>query len=325
MTIDTLFTRVADEHNASDVHIVAGLPVMVRIDGQLVAIDDTTLSADAIAAMVFAMLPEAEAKTLREVKELDSSYEIKGVGRFRVNIRYERGNLAIAARIISHDIPTLADIRMPEVITNLLTRPEGLVLVTGPTGCGKSTALAAMVEHINQTRARNIITLEDPIEFLFTSKKSIVTQRQLGTDTRSFAAALKHVVRQDPDVIMVGEMRDLETVAATLTLAETGHLVLATLHTYSAAQTVDRIVDIFPAQQQAQIVTQLANTLTAVVSQRLVMAPGGGRVPAREILINTPATANLIRERKTAQLQSVIETSGKDGMVSMEKALRDIG
>ena len=323
MNIEKLFT-LAVEKKASDIHLVAGLAPMLRVDGELAVLPGEKLSADDIAKMAFSLLSEQQREKFTAQKELDLSYAAKGVSRFRVNVRWERGNVALAARVISQDIPALSDIAMPAVMVDLLRRAQGLILVTGPTGCGKSTALAAMIEHINQTQARNIITLEDPIEFLFVSKKSIVTQRQLGTDMLSFADALKHIVRQDPDVIMVGEMRDLETVAAAVTLAETGHLILATLHTYSAAQTIARIIDMFPAHQQAQITAQLSAVLTAVISQRLLPAQSGGRVPAREILLNTPAVANIIRERKASQIPGVIETSGNAGMVSMGKALEKL-
>jgi len=323
MNIDKLFA-LAVEKKASDLHLVAGLAPMLRIDGELFPAQAEKLNADEIEKMVSAILSEPHREKFAAEKELDVSYAAKNGSRFRVNVRFERGNVALAARVISQDIPALVDINMPAVVVNLLQRTQGLILMTGPTGCGKSTALAAMIEHINQKQARNIITLEDPIEFLFTSKKSIVTQRQLGTDMLSFADGLKHIVRQDPNVIMVGEMRDLETVAAAVTLAETGHLVLATLHTYSAAQTVARITDIFPAYQQGQITAQLSVVLTAVISQRLVPAQSGGRVPAREILLNTPAVANVIRERKASQILGVIETSGNAGMVSMEKALKEL-
>ncbi|MDD3036063.1 MAG: PilT/PilU family type 4a pilus ATPase [Candidatus Saccharimonadaceae bacterium] len=228
------------------------------------------------------------------------------------------------ARVIPNDIPNLETIDMPSIVMNLLSLKQGLILVTGPTGCGKSTTLASMINFINQNYCSNIITFEDPVEYLFTPDKSIITQRQLGSDMTSFAEGLKHALRQDPNVVMVGEMRDLETIANTVTLAETGHLVFATLHTYSAAQTVDRIIDIFPPYQQNQIRAQLSMTLAAVISQRLLPKIGGGRVAAREILVNTPAVANLIRENKIPQIRTVIETSSKDGMVSLDQHIKKL-
>jgi twitching motility protein PilT len=230
--------------------------------------------------------------------------------------------MGMVARVINEHIPSLDEIGMPKIIYNLLDLRQGLILLTGPTGCGKSTTLAAMVDYINSNQFCHIITFEDPIEYIFAPKKSVIMQRQLGTDILSFAAGLKHALRQDPNVIMVGEMRDLETIATTITLAETGHLVLATLHTYNAAQTIDRIIDIFPPHQQGQIRMQLSMTLAGVISQRLLPKKDGGRVAAREIMLNTPAVANLIRENKIAQIRTVIETNSKDGMVSMDQDIR---
>ena len=316
--------ELAIAKKASDIHLVVGLAPMVRVGGSLIKLIEPALSGHAMESIVFSLLEQRQKERLLRNKELDISHETASGRRFRLNVYYERGNLGLAARVISQDIPTLEDIDIPPVVPRLLTLRQGLILVTGPTGCGKSTTLAAMVETINKEQNRNIITLEDPIEFLFTSKKSIVIQRQLGTDMLSFQAGLKHIVRQDPDVIMVGEMRDLETIAATVTLAETGHLVLATLHTYSAAQTIDRIIDTFPPYQQGQIKTQLSSVLAAVISQRLVVSRQGGQVAAREVLINSPAVANLIRENKISQIQTVIETSRKEGMISMERSLQHL-
>src|SRR3989344_3254679 len=227
----------------------------------------------------------------------------------------------MVARVISSKIPTMEDIKMPEIAYKLLGMKQGLVLITGPTGCGKSTTLAAMIDYINTNRSANIITLEDPIEFLFTPNKSIIKQRQLHTDMITFESALIHVLRQDPNVIMVGEMRDLATIAATVTLAETGHLVLATLHTHNAAQTIDRIIDIFPSHQQQQIRLQVSMTLKAVISQQLIPKEKGGRIAAREVMINTPAIANLVRENKIAQIKTDIQTSAQEGMITMDQDL----
>jgi len=270
------------------------------------------------------LLTENQKQRLLETRDLDFGTSLENNARFRVNFHYEKGNIGLVARVISETMPTLEKIGMPQIMRNLLELKQGLILVTGPTGCGKSTTLAAMIDHINSNRSCNIVTLEDPIEFIFSPKKSIVIQRQLGSDMLSFASGLKHVLRQDPNVIMVGEMRDLETISATITLAETGHLVLATLHTYSAAQTIDRIIDIFPPHQQNQVRMQLSMTLASVFSQRLLPKIKGGRIAAREILINTPAIANQIRENKIAQIKTVIETSYKEGMVSLDRNIKDL-
>ncbi|PIR93281.1 type IV pili twitching motility protein PilT [Candidatus Falkowbacteria bacterium CG10_big_fil_rev_8_21_14_0_10_43_10] len=324
MDINKLF-QAAVERKASDLHLISGLKPFLRIDGELEAVsDENEVSAQDMESGIMSLLTAAQKERLKANRELDISYEVKKGSRFRVNIHYEKENLGLVARIILSEIPKLEDITMPEVTYNLLRLQQGLILVTGPTGCGKSTSLASMINYVNEEQKRNIITLEDPIEFIFTPKQSIIKQRQLSTDMLSFKSGLKHVVRQDPDVIMVGEMRDLETIGATVTLAETGHLVLATLHTYSAAQTIDRIIDIFPPHQQAQIKMQLATVLAAVISQRLVPRVNGGRVAAREVLINTPAVANLIRENKISQIPTVIETNQKIGMITMDKALKNL-
>lgn len=321
MTLNNLF-QVATDNKASDLHLAADRRPFLRIDGKLQELqNEDVLEPKELENLIFEVLtPDQKDKLIRE-KDLDFSYEF-GNTRYRVNIHFEKGNAGLVARVIPAVIPTLEEIQMPEIVYDLARLPQGLILVTGPTGHGKSTTLAAMINQINQERICNIITLEDPIEFLFASDRSIIKQRELGTDMLSFAEGLKHVLRQDPNVIMVGEMRDLETIAATLTLAETGHLVLATLHTYSAAQTVDRIIDVFPPHQQNQIRMQLSMTLAGVVSQRLLPKVGGGRVVAKEILLNSPAVSNLIRENKTAQINTIIQTSAREGMVSMEQDLK---
>ncbi|MDP3900467.1 MAG: type IV pilus twitching motility protein PilT [bacterium] len=323
MTIDSLFTT-AVEKKASDIHLVAGLKPIVRIDGVLHPLDQKGMSSSLIKELVFKMLTAEQKERLLKNKDIDLSYQVTDNGRFRVNIYFEKGNLGLVARIIPDKIKTMKELNLPEVVYDLLSREQGFILVTGPTGCGKSTTLAAMIEEINTHFKKNIITLEDPIEFLFKPNKSIIVQRELGFDIPSFASGLRHIVRQDPDIIMVGEMRDLETVAAAISLAETGHLVLATLHTYSAAQTIDRIIDIFPPYQQDQIRSQLSAVLTMVISQRLLPKENGGRVAAREMLINTPAVGNLIRENKIAQVDHVIETSAKEGMITMDKSLKNL-
>ena len=322
MTIKEIF-QLAVKKNASDIHLVVDAPILLRIDGQLVGVEaKNILSKKEIEQMVFSLLDEEQKRRFLDNKELDFGYENEEEARFRINLLYERGNVGLVARVITDKIPTLEDLLMPKVVYDLVNLQQGLILVTGPTGCGKSTTLAAMINYINQNRSASIVTLEDPIEFRFKHDRSVIIQRQLGSDMVSFNRGLKHVLRQDPNVIMVGEMRDLDTIATTITLAETGHLVLATLHTYSAAQTIDRIIDIFPPYQQTQVRMQLSTTLVAVISQRLIARIKGGRIAAREILINTPAVANLIRENKIAQIKTVIETSSRDGMSSLDHDLK---
>lgn len=323
MRINNLF-KIACDNKASDLHLIVGQQPVIRINGNLKRIDNQlVLDKKEIEDLIFPILTPGQKEALMKERESDISYEVKGIGRFRVNLHFEKNNISLAARVIPDKVPTMEDIALPPIAYELTRCLKGLVLVTGPTGCGKSTTLAAMVDSINQDRVCNIITLEDPIEFLFKSQKSIIRQRQLGTDMISFGAALKHTLRQDPDVIMIGEMRDLETIATTMTLAETGHLVLGTLHTYNAAQTVDRIIDIFPPHQQGQIRVQFSMVLAAVISQRLLPTiDGKSQVAAREILVNTPAVANLIRENKIAQIKTVIQTSAKDQMISLDQDLK---
>lgn len=323
LKIDEYF-RKATETGASDLHLIVGKPPILRIDGELKIITDAAeITRESMEKMVLPMLNEAQNERLYRKRELDISHEIVGLSRYRVNLHFEKDNIGLVARVISTKIPELADLEMPPVIHSLLQRQSGLILVTGPTGCGKSTSLAAMLRTINEERFANIITFEDPIEFIHSPIKSIIKQRQLGSDIITFADGLKHVLRQDPNVIMVGEMRDLETVATTITLAETGHLVLATLHTHNASQTIDRIIDIFPPYQQAQVRLQLSISLSAVLSQKLLPKVGGGRVAIREIMINNPAVANTIRENKIPQLRTVIQTSAREGMTTMDQALKD--
>ena len=325
MTIEGLF-RIAVEQKASDLHIVVGKPPILRIDGHLAEIENAeTLTHEHAQELVYALLSDAQRAKLEKDRELDMSYEIPDLSRFRVNVHWEKGNIGLVARVVSNNIPTMEEILMPEIAYKLARLHDGLILVTGPTGCGKSTTLASMINLINKERNAHIITLEDPIEFIFKPDKSVIKQRELGSDILSFASGLKHSLRQDPDVLMVGEMRDLETIAATMTLAETGHLVLATLHTINAAQTVDRIIDVFPPYQQDQIRVQLSMTLRSVISQKLLnKQTGGGRVPAREVMLNNPAIANLIRENKVAQIKSVIQTSANEGMMTMDQDIKRI-
>jgi len=323
MNIKDLF-QIAIDRNASDIHLNVGLVPILRIDGELETLNKLSELLDKeLQAMIFSIITEQQKKMFELERDLDFSYAI-GDTRFRVNIHYEKENVGLSARLIGKDLPTMESIGLPNIVEEFLYKNKGLILMTGPTGCGKSTTLAAMIGHINDNYARKIITLEDPIEFLFKSNKSIVIQRQLGSDIPTFESGLKHALRQDPNVIMVGEMRDLETIAATITLAETGHLVLATLHTYNAAQSIDRIVDVFPSDQQDQVRTQLSMVLEMVISQRLLPKVGGGRIAAREIMTKNPAVANLIRENKIAQIQSVIQSGQADGMISAERDLHNL-
>ena len=321
MNLDSLFKTAVDK-KASDLHIIVGMPPTLRIDGILTPLTSLGKLTNKVAQdMLLPILNEEQKKIYLEDKELDLSYEIKSGHRFRVNLHWEKNNVGMVARVISSDIPNMESLEMPEVAYKLLDMKQGLILMTGPTGCGKSTTLAAMVDYINKNKAVHIVTLEDPIEFLFKPETSIIKQRQLHTDMVTFQSALIHVLRQDPNVIMVGEMRDIETIAATITLAETGHLVLATLHTHNAAQTIDRIIDIFPSHQQQQIRLQVSMTLNAVISQQLIPKEGGGRVASREVMLNVPAVSNLIRENKISQLKTVIQTSAEEGMITMDQDL----
>ncbi len=307
---------------ASDLHIQVGLPPMLRVDGSLVAVSGADpLNEEAVESLVFAILDEDQKQILLKDKEFDFSFAFGDLGRFRVNAFHERGNLAAALRLIPNEILTIEQLGLPQVVNKFADYPRGLVLVTGPTGSGKSTTLAALVHKINAERACHIVTIEDPIEFTHKSQKSVIVQREVHYDTYSFSAALRSSLRQDPDVVLIGEMRDLETIAAAITIAETGHLVFATLHTNSASQSIDRMIDVFPPHQQPQIRSQLANILQAICSQRLAPAIGGGRVVAAEILIATPAVRNIIREGKSHQLEAVIQTGAEHGMQSMDKTL----
>ncbi len=322
--INDLLRRAVKE-KASDLHLTVNYKPALRVDTQIKILDDLSeISSTAMKKMVEDILSLEQKKTFYNYKDLDLSLDISNLGRFRVNLYWERGNIALVARIISKNIPSLEEVGLNSVAKNLITKNQGLVLVTGPTGSGKSTTLAAMINYINQTRNVSIVTLEDPIEYLFPKSQGIITQRELGSDMKTFASGLKHVLRQDPDIIMVGEMRDLESIALTLTLAETGHLVLATLHTPNALQVIDRIVDVFPAHQQDQIRMQFSIVLNAVLAQRILPRTGGGLVAAREILINTPAVSNIIREKKTPQINTVMQTSADKGMVTMKQAIKEL-
>lgn len=324
LRIENLLQEVIDKQ-ASDLHLQVGLQPMLRQDGSLVPLHNAPiLDEEMVENLIYSIVDEEQKQILTKDKELDFSFAFGDLGRFRVNAFHERGNLAAALRLIPNEIRSLEDLGMPKVMNKFTEYPRGLVLVTGPTGSGKSTTLAAMVDKINSERAVHIITVEDPVEYAHKSKKAVLVQREVHYDTYSFAAALRSTLRQDPDVVLVGEMRDLETIAAAITIAETGHLVFATLHTNSASQSIDRMVDVFPPHQQQQIRTQLASILQGICSQRLVPAIGGGRVVAAEILVANPAVRNIIREGKTHQLDSVIQTGADQGMQSMDRTLVEL-
>lgn len=321
LRIEILLEEVVRKR-ASDLHLQVGLPPMLRIDGALVpATNQPALNEAMVETLVFQILSVEQKQILEKDKEFDFSFSFGDLGRFRVNAFHERGNLAAALRLIPNEIKTVHELGMPSVVNSFADFPRGLVLVTGPTGSGKSTTLAALIDKINSERATHIITIEDPIEFTHRSKRSVVVQREVHYDTYSFGAALRSSLRQDPDVVLIGEMRDLETISAAITIAETGHLVFATLHTNSAAQSIDRMIDVFPPHQQPQIRAQLANILMGICAQRLVPAIGGGRVVAAEVLVANPAVRNIIREGKSHQLDAIIQTSSAQGMQTMDRTL----
>ncbi len=321
LRIEILLEEVIKK-KASDLHLQVGLPPMLRVDGALTPIPGIeNLGEEEVEALVFAILDEDQKQILLKDKEFDFSFAFGDLGRFRVNAFHERGNLAAALRLIPNEILSIEQLGLPPIVNKFADYPRGLVLFTGPTGSGKSTSLAAILSRINHERASHIVTIEDPIEYTHKSIKSVIVQREVHYDTYSFSAALRSSLRQDPDVVLIGEMRDLETISSAITIAETGHLVLATLHTNNAAQSVDRMIDVFPPHQQPQIRSQLANMLMAICSQRLVPAIGGGRIAAAEILVATPAVRNIIREGKSHQLEAVIQTGAEFGMQSMDKTL----
>ncbi|MBO8127353.1 MAG: type IV pilus twitching motility protein PilT [Firmicutes bacterium] len=325
MHIDEILAK-AVELGASDIHLAIALPPMLRINGKLVPMEGyKKLFPEDTHELVYQMLKDYQKKVFEERGELDFSYGVPSLGRFRVNAYRQRGSVCAALRVIPTQVPDYKTLGLPEVIPALAQKIQGLILVTGPTGSGKSTTLASIIDLINRERYCHILTLEDPIEYLHRHNKSIINQREIGLDSQSFASALKASLRQDPDVILVGEMRDIETIGTALTAAETGHLVLATLHTNNAVGTVDRIVDVFPPHQQPQIRLQLATVLEAVIAQQLLpRADGKGRVAAFEILLATPAVRNLIREGKTHQIMSLIQTGGRLGMKSFEMAYKEL-
>lgn len=328
MFIEELLEEVV-QRGASDLHISANLPPVFRVDGKLVRREGNPMTPHEVEDLLFPMLSNEQRRNLEQTWEIDLSYGVRGIGRFRVNIYKDRGNYAAAFRAINESAPKLESLGLHPIVKEICNKTKGLILVTGPTGSGKSTTLASMIDYINEERAEHILTIEDPIEFVHKSKKSIVHQRELSQDTRSFANALKSALREDPDIILVGELRDLETIQLALTAAETGHLVMGTLHTSSAAQTIDRIIDVFPEGQQQQIRLQLSNSLIAVFAQTLLpkLQPDGnkkGRVLAQEIMLVNSAVANLIRESKTAQIYSIIQTGVGAGMQTLEYAMSNL-
>ncbi len=314
------------ERGASDLHLTVGTPPTIRLHGDLIRLEDyPVLTPRGLQGMIYAILPQKMRERLEQDLELDMSYALPGRARFRVNVYFQRDSIGAAFRLIPYEIKGIEELGLPPVVADLARYPRGFVVVTGPTGSGKSTTLAAMVDIVNRERSAHIMTIEDPIEFLHRHVKCIVNQREVGADTHSFSEALRHVLRQDPDVILVGEMRDLETIGTAITAAETGHLVFATLHTQDAPQTIDRIIDVFPPHQQQQVRVQLATTLQGVVTQQLLQtADGRGRVVAAEILVCTPAVRNLIREGKVHQIYSIMQAGGRFGMQTMDQALANL-
>lgn len=324
MDMESLLREAVARH-ASDLHVTVGVPPLIRINGALIKLDLPALGVDDTAQLFEEIVAEDRRVQFNQNGEIDFSHTVFGLSRFRVNAFRQRGSIAIAIRIIPERVPSLQELKLPDIVRELARKPRGLVLVTGPTGSGKSTTMAAMIDLINSERACNILTLEDPIEYLHRHRKSIINQREIGADSRTFANALRAALREDPDVILVGEMRDMETISIAVRAAETGHLVLATLHTSDAAQTVDRIIDVFPPYQHQQVRTQLSLALQGIVSQQLLpRRDGQGRIVAVETLVTTPAVRNLIREGKSHQILSVIQTGAKFGMLAMDTALRDL-
>ena len=325
MNIDDML-RIVVEREASDLHLKVGSPPVLRISGGLLPIGDSLgLTSEEMQEALEHVTTEQQREEFAEELELDFAYSLPEAARFRVNAARQRGSITLAFRQVYWKIPTIEDLGLPQICKILATRPDGFILVTGPTGCGKSTTLAAMIDYLNERERRRVITIEDPIEYLFEDKNCFITQRELGADTKSFATALKHTLRQDPDVILVGEMRDLDTIATALTAAETGHLMLSTLHTPSASQAIDRVIDVFPPHQQQQIRVQLSTTLEGVFYQALIpRADGNGLVAAVEVMLATPAIRNLIREGKTYQIPNVIQTGTQYGMLSLNQALKDL-
>jgi len=321
MKIEELL-EITVSQKASDLHLLVGLPPILRVNGELFPISSKeNLSEEKVKELVFSLLTEEQKDILLVNKELDFSFEYSQRGRFRVNAYHQKGTLAAALRLLPLTIPKIDEINLPEICHQFVGLKQGFILVTGPTGHGKSTTLAAIIEEINQTRSVHIITIEDPIEYVFFPKKGIISQREIRADTHSWQIALRSCLREDPDVVMIGEMRDYETISSAITIAETGHLVFATLHTNSAAQSIDRIIDVFPENQQEQVKMQLSNTLEAILSERLLPSLRGGRVPAFEILVATPAVRTAVREGNTHLIDNIIQTSVELGMRTLEMDL----
>lgn len=315
--------EAAIQHQASDLHVVAGVPPTLRVDGELVPLDYAVITPALAKEMAQGILDELQLKRLiKSRKEVDISFPYKDY-RFRVNIYFNMDALAISLRLLPNEVRKLVDLGLPPIVEKFTETRQGLLIVSGPTGHGKSTTIAAMIDQINSTRHSHIVTIEDPIEYMFEHKKSIISQRQVGTDTPSFVSALRAALREDPDIVFVGEMRDLESIEAVITIAETGHLVLTTLHTNSASQTTDRIIDVFPEQQQQQVRTQLSAILLGVVSQRLIPRVSGGRILASEVMVANSAVRATIREGKTHQLANIIQTSAAEGMISLDRVLAE--
>ena len=310
--------------NASDIHLVSGAPPLFRVAGELVSFEEEKLSSEDCRKLCYSVMTEEQRGLFEERKELDFSFALAQLGRFRANVYLQRGAASLALRLIPHEIQSLEDLKLPSILGDLTERPSGLILVTGATGSGKSTTLAAMLDKINRTKTGHILTIEDPIEFVHAHKKCLISQRELNSDTPSFASALKTALRQDPDFVLIGELRDPETMETALTIAETGHLTFGTLHTNSAVQTISRMLDAFPADKQDQIKTQLSFVLQSVVSQTLLPKIGGGRVLASEILVGTPAIRAMIRDGKLHQVQGMIETGKKFGMHTLNSSLADL-
>ncbi len=317
--------KTAHQHDASDIHLICGHPPMIRVHTVMTPMDCPILTPDAVEAALHEMTTPEQRAVFKERKDLDFSYQIEGLGRYRVNSHSQRGTIGLAMRAVKEKVPPLDDLNLPEVISRLTYLPRGLVLVTGDTGSGKSTTLAAMIQSMNERYRKHIITLEDPVEYAFQSNKCLIEQRELGQDMPSFASGLKHALRQDPDIILVGEMRDLETSALAISAAETGHLVLSTLHTVNASQTVERIIDMYPAGQQNQIRSMLSNTLQAVISQTLFSRiDKPGMAPAVEVMLCTPAIRNIIRESRTFEIPNVIDTNRQMGMISLDNSIAEL-
>jgi twitching motility protein PilT len=324
MDISELLLFVHKE-GGSDLHISAGEPPMVRINGEIKRIEIPPLTREELRVMLYDVLNDQQRKRFEETKELDFSLEIKGIARFRVNAFSQNRGDAVVFRVIPSKLMTLEQLGLPKILRELTQTEKGLILVTGPTGCGKSTTLAAMIDVLNNSLKGHIITIEDPIEFVHESRQCLINQRELGAHTHSFANALRAALREDPDIILVGEMRDLDTIRLALTAAETGHLVFSTVHTSGTAKTVDRIIDVFPAEQQNQIRAQFSESIQAIISQVLLKRKDGrGRVPALEVMIGTPAIRNLIREGKVAQIPSIIQTGQKYGMIILDQSLKEL-